>query len=168
MKIVVGFLAAALLPALLLAAEFLRGQFVTFPADDPYIWVRSQKFLVMALFVSAAYVLILGVPAFLLLRKLRAIHWWSTIGVGFLLGAFPIAVISWPYRFAGMSASSNGVQTIINGTPTSAGWLEYVSALSFVGGCGALGAAAFWLVWRTHEPQPSLQADGPASGGPAA
>lgn len=168
-KTALAFLAAALLPACLMALWYLYGQFQVFAPDDPYIWVRTRGWLLMCLMVSGAYVLALGLPAFLILKKLQAVRWWSTVGVGFVLGAIPPAVLAWPLRYPELrtSASVDGVQTMINGIPTLAGWLQYLSAVSFIGACGAVGALAFWLVWR-HEPQPTVQADGPASGGPSA
>lgn len=168
-KTAIAFLAAILLPACLMTLWYLYGQFQMFEPDDPYIWVRTSGWLLMCLMASAAFVIAFGLPAFLVLKKLKAIRWWSTVGAGFLLGAIPPAILAWPLRYPDLrtSASVNGVQTMINGTPTLAGWLQYISSVSFVGACGAVGALAFWLVWR-HEPQPTLQADGPASGGPAA
>lgn len=148
---------------------YLYGQFQVFEPDDPYIWVRTRGWLFLCLAVSAAYVIVLGLPTFLVLKKLKAVHWWSTIGVGFLLAAVPPAIFTWPLRYSELhtSASVNGVQTMIDGTPTIAGWLHYLYGFSFMGACGAVGALAFWLVWRS-APQPSLQADVPASGGSTA
>lgn len=103
-----------------------------------------------SLTVSGAYVVALGIPTYLLLRKLNAIRWWSTIGAGFVLGAVPVAILTWPLRYAELrtSATINGVQTMIDGTPTMAGWIQYISGALFVGACGAVGAFAFWAVSR--------------------
>lgn len=150
MKIALSFLAAILLPAFLMTAWYLYGQFSFFEADDPYIWVRTRGFMFMCLLVATAYVLLLGAPTFLLLRKLNAVRSWSTVGAGFILGAIPVAIWAWPLRYssARISSSSNGISTLIDGVPTMEGWLQYLYGVSFFGACGAVGALAFWLVWR--------------------
>ena len=108
--------------------------------------------------ISAAYVIVLGIPTFLLLRWRNLVRWWTTISGGFLLGAVPVAVISWPLRYSELrsSATIDGVQTIINGVPTLAGWLQYLEGLSFMGACGVIGATAFWLI-RRRSPNYSLK-----------
>lgn len=168
-QIALALLAAILLPAFLMTLLYLYGQFQVFEPSDPYIWVRTRGWLFICLAVSAAYVVLLGLPTFLLLKKLKAVRWWSTVGAGIVLAAVPPSILSWPLRYSEMHTTSsiNEVQTIIDGVPTMAGWLQYFQGISFMGACGAVGALAFWLVWR-NEPQPSLQADGPASGGSAA
>ena len=59
-------------------------------------------------------------------------------------------MFSWPLRYAspGSSASVNGVDTMIDGVPTTAGWLQYLYGVAFFGIFGILAAAAFWLVLR--------------------
>jgi hypothetical protein len=150
MRILFSFLAAILMPACLLTAWYLYGQFAVFESDDPYIWVRSKNFFFTCLLFAAAFVVVLGVPTYLLLRKLNAVCWWSTIGAGFILGAIPMAIFTWPLRYSELrsSASVDGVQTMIDGVPTLEGWVQYASAVSFVGACGAVGALAFWTVSR--------------------
>ena len=147
MRLVIAFLSAAILPSLLMTAWYLYGQFTTFESSDPYIWVRTGGFLSLCIMVSLAYVIVLGAPAYYLLRKLKAVWWWSTIATGFILGAIPMALFTWPLNPGNKtSASINGVQTIIDGVPTIEGWLQFVYGVSFVGLCGMVGALAFWLV----------------------
>ena len=150
MRLIIAFAAAIFAPACLMALWYLYGQFEAFKPDDPYIWIRSRNFLVICLAISAAHVIVLGIPTYVLLRWRNAVRWWTTIPSGFLLGAVPAAIFSWPLRYPGLktSASINGVQTMINGVPTLAGWLQYLEGLSFMGACGIVGATAFWLIWR--------------------
>ncbi|MUH73202.1 hypothetical protein [Psychrosphaera haliotis] len=147
MKIVFAFLAAILLPALLITAWYLYGQFVTFEHDDPYIWVRTRGFLAICITVSAGFVVFLGLPTYFLLRKLNSVNWWATLISGFVLGAIPMAIFTWPLRYPEMktSASVNGVKTMIDGVPTLDGWLQFLQGVSFLGVCGMVGALAFWL-----------------------
>jgi hypothetical protein len=150
MRTFLAFAAAVLLPTFIVTAWYLYGQFAMFEPGDPYIWVRTGRMLTICLSTATAYVVILGAPAFLLLRKLQGIRWWSTIGTGFVLGSLPIAIITWPLRYPELrtSASVDGVSTMIDGTPTVAGWVQYASGFSTVGLLGAAGALAFWVVSR--------------------
>jgi hypothetical protein len=71
---------------------------------------------------------------------------------GFIMGAIPEGILTWPLRFTELqsSAVANGVQTMINGVPTMAGWLQFFAGAAFFGACGVAGAAGFWLVWRKN------------------
>jgi len=149
MKTTLAFLAAILVPVGLMTGWYLWDQFGTFQPNDPYIWVRTRNFLSLCALISAAYVLVFGIPAYLLLRWRNAVRWWSTIASGFVLGAAPVAVLSWPLGFSrGASATIDGVPTLVNGIPTFAGWLQYLELVAFMGTCGAASAAAFWLIAR--------------------
>jgi hypothetical protein len=147
MRLIAAFVSAIILPALLMTAWYLYGQFMTFESDDPYIWVRTRGFLALCIAVSAGFVFLLGVPAYFLLRRLNVIRWWSTLATGFILGAIPMAILTWPLRYPELktNASVNGVQTVIDGVPTMAGWLQFLEGVSFLGVCGLVGALAFWL-----------------------
>jgi hypothetical protein len=159
MKITLAFLAAILVPVGLTTGWYLWDQFNTFKPDDPYIWVRTGNFLSLCALVSAVYVIALGIPAYLVLRWRNAVRWWSSIASGFVLGAAPVAVLSWPLRFSqGASASVDGVRTLVNGIPTFAGWLQYLESAVLFGACGAASATAFWLIAR--RPNSSFKADG--------
>ena len=147
MKLFVAFIAAVLAPVCVSALYYLYGQFAMFEASDPYIWVRTRGFLLLCLAITAAHVIVLGIPAYLLLRWRRALRWWSAMLSGFILGAVPFGVVLWPLRYAGpgSSATANGVVTMVDGIPTMAGWLQYLGGVSFFGAHGVLAAAAFWV-----------------------
>lgn len=159
MKITLAFLAAMLVPVGLMVGWYLWGQFATFEPDDPYIWVRTGHFLILCALISAALVLVLGIPAYLFLRWRNAVRRWPTITSGFVLGVVPVAVFSWPLRLSqGSSASVDGVPTLVNGVPTFAGWLQYLESVTSFGACGAVSATAFWLIARrpnhSFKPKP--------------
>ncbi|WP_237055153.1 hypothetical protein [Microbulbifer sediminum] len=147
MRVLLAFISAAAFPALLMVVCYLYGQFQIFEADDPYIWVRTKNFAVICFFVSGGFVLLLGLPAYFVLRKFRLVRWWSTLGAGFCLAAMPMAVLTWPLKYSELktSASVNGVQTMMDGVPTLAGWLQFTQGVLFLGVCGLVGALAFWL-----------------------
>jgi len=148
MRIVIAFVAAILAPVIAIVAWYLFGQFSMFDSSDPYIWVRTRGFFFICLVISAAHVMALGIPAYLLLRWRGLFRWWSVLLAGFALGSIPAGVFSWPLRYAGSrsSASVNGVETMIDGVPTLAGWLQYAEGISFFGACGLGAAAVFCAV----------------------
>ncbi len=145
---------AAIAPAILITLIFLGAELLAPPNSDPYTWARTMSFMVACLSVSSLHVLLLGIPAFALLRWKNAVRWWSTIATGFFLAAVPIAVVTWPLQFAASTthAAVNGTPTMVNGLPTVAGWVHYAQGPLLFGACGAVGALAFWLVWRLGNP----------------
>lgn len=152
MKITLAFLAAIAVPPCLITVWYLWGQFAIFEPSDPYIWVRTRRFFVLCTLISAAHVIVLGLPAYAILRWRNVVRWWSTIASGFALGAIPHAVASWPTgNPPDASASFDGVSTLVNGVPTLAGWLQYFQSVAFFGACGATAATAFWLVVRSPD-----------------
>ncbi len=67
--------------------------------------------------------LVLGVPAFLLVKRFNAIRWWTCIIVSFLIGGL-------------------GSLSILDT------WMHFVPFGLF----GASGGLAFWLLWRFSIP----------------
>ena len=111
----VGFLVASLIPAVLFAVFTpmtgtldLRSALGTFRVTYPF---------------SAIATILFGAPAFLALRRFGLIKWWSTLGVGFCLGALVAVVMRLPNQV--------DVHDLLTFAPMAA-------ASAFV----------FWLVWR--------------------
>ncbi len=116
--------------------------------------------------VAAAAILVLGLPAFLLLQRLRRDSWLSLAITGFLLGALPIAATSWPRHLEGYSSGQNWhgkyVDLYLNGVPTSYAWATYGESVAFFGLHGLVGALVFYAVWRKLDhPNPSAQSRQP-------
>jgi hypothetical protein len=130
----VAVLAASLAPAVVFAA--LGG---------------SLSLLTIAFFVALAHAVTLGLPFYLLLRLKNWINGISTPLAGFIIGAIPVGVVTWPLRFPELrtNASVGGVQTMIDGMPTAAGWLQYLQGLLFFGAFGFVGGLAFWATLRS-------------------
>jgi hypothetical protein len=149
MKTVLAFFVAIAVPVCSVTGWYLWDQFATFERDDPYIWVRTGHFLVLCALISAGHVVVLGAPAYAVLRWRKAVHWWSAVCTGAVLGAAPLAVLSWPMYNSPVSASVDGVQTIVNGVATLAGWLQYLESILLFAACGAAAATAFWLTARS-------------------
>lgn len=150
MRLLPAFLAAVLVPTSIVVAMYLSWQFQTFGSADPYIWTRTRNFAIICLTISTAYVVALGIPAYGLLRWRNAIRWWSTVAMGFLLGAIPPAVLFWPLRNddSKIPSSVDGVQTMIEGMPTATGGMQFLAGITTFAALGAVGGLAFWLVAR--------------------
>jgi hypothetical protein len=107
--------------------------------------------LVASLAAGALAVLLLGLPTFLLLRKLRRDGWASLAIAGTLLGALPCAVF-WPTSSVGVSAGQTWhgtyVETYVDGTPTAYAWLMYGEGMLWFAAHGLIGSLTFYAVWR--------------------
>lgn len=113
---VFGFLAASILPAAYMAVVYpLSGE-----RDLHSVAGSLFVFYYFAAFITA----ILGIPAFLLLNKLRLVTWWSAIGSGALIGGIGLVGL------------------------TSVGSMDYAGLLRFAMLGGASGLI-FWIIWRT-------------------
>ena len=121
---------------------------------------KSIKLMPLTFLVAFAHAVGLGLPLFLIFRKKRLVNFISCGGIGFIVGALPIGVLSWPLAYwrAPGQASINGVPTVVDGLPTAAGWLYYVQTLAYFGLFGALAGLIFWTVLKlsgelaTREP----------------
>jgi hypothetical protein len=99
-----------------------------------------------ALAITLGHAVILGAPTALLYRRLK---WRSpafALAGGFVIGALPAGLYFWPVDSRhGTNAWTGATQTLLDGVPTWAGWVEYLQMLGGFGCLGALGAIAFWL-----------------------
>jgi hypothetical protein len=129
---VAAFLFAALAPAFVLAGLG-----------------RSIQLAPIAFFIALGHAILLGLPLFLVFRSKRWINVISSITGGFLAGAIPGGLLAWPLRPGSRSSSSiNGVPTVVDGIPTTAGWVHYMELLVYLGSFGALAGLVFWLVLK--------------------
>jgi hypothetical protein len=158
MRNVFAFLAAAIAPAAVILVPYTVDLLADGAADsDPYAWERFSRVAVLIVGTSLLYVVVLGMPAFLLLRWRKAIYWWSATAVGFLLGCLPVAFSLWPEDSDLRTSASHWdgekmVQMVVDGVPTFAGWVSYAKAVAAMGAFGAVGGLAFWIVWRALRP----------------
>ena len=99
----------------------------------------------LAFIISAIHALVLGFPLYLLVKKYFNFTYFFAGIIGFIVGALPLAVFTWPLRYAGTRSSSsfNGVQHMIEGVPTMAGWLSYIQGFMVFGCLGILGAITY-------------------------
>lgn len=101
--------------------------------------------------VAAAAVGLLGIPAFMLLRKFRRDSWGWVCATGALIAALPVALF-WPRRMDGFSAGNNWhgtyVDTYVNGVPTVYAWLQHGEQILWFAIHGLIGALVFYAAWR--------------------
>lgn len=146
MKIFFAALAAiAIQPFLFL----LRLAPVFLTSQGPFYGIGLM--IVAVIGVSAAAVVIFGIPAFLMLRKLDRVGWTSMGTAGLVSGALPVALM-WPKKLQGYSSGQNWhgeyVDIYINGNPTFYAWATYGEDVLFFGLHGLVGALVFYAVWR--------------------
>ena len=121
------------------------------------IWGEAQTGMFLALAVAIVvvpHVLLLGLPIFLLLRRLHRVGAGTMAGAGFLAGMLPLGLYSWPYwtRYPGHSATRDWhgrqVSLVEDGMPTAYAVLVHLEGVAVLGLLGALCALVFWGVWR--------------------
>jgi uncharacterized membrane protein required for colicin V production len=140
-----AFAAAALVPAGVAALNYLL------------LGLRPALALQLGLAVlllCATAVIVLGVPAILILLRLRRLNAATSLLAGFLIGFLPTALWSLPLWGITPSMSEsywNGhvlIPTVEHGVVTWAGWIRYLRLVGLAGAFGAVGGAAFWWVRR--------------------
>ena len=130
LKSLVALLAGAFVPALIVALFFILSLAQT-QASDPdapanagayltYLLTSGATAFMFAMFFTAAFAFILGLPVALIMIRFRLVRWWSSILAGFLIGFLPSLWASWP---------------------------DYLGAMT-LGGVGAIGGLTSWLVWH--------------------
>ena len=151
MAVLLAALIAALVPLALLAVLALIAW-----AVDPSAGYASVEGMVMVAvavtLVAGAVVFLLGVPAFLLLRRWRRDNWWTMALAGALLGSLLALWMRWPRTMPGWGSQENWhgqyVHTYIDGEPTRYAWFKLVEAMGAYALLGMATALVFYAVWR--------------------
>jgi hypothetical protein len=135
-----GFLAAAAAPAMLSG-----------------VLSMSATFAAMALAVALAVELVVGLPLYLLFRRLGLVSQASVLAAGFVVGASPMIVLIAQMLLSPMrtTGSVGGIPTIVDGVPTLYGWMQDALMLGFFGGLGMIGAAIFWATVGALQKEPA-------------
>lgn len=129
-----SFLFAALAPASVMAALW-------------YTTKIAPMVFAITFAIALAHAVLLGLPLFLILRSKGWINVMSCVVFGFVIGAAPAGVLTWPMHRPELHTSGPvaGVPTILNRAVTAAGGASYVKPLIYFGSLGALGGFAFWV-----------------------
>lgn len=103
--------------------------------------------------IAVPFVVLIGVPSFLILRHLHRVSWLTLTATGVLGAALPSAIFSWPVgRYSGYSSGGTWhgryVEFFVNGVPTFYGWLSYAEGTMQFALHGLAGALVFLFVWR--------------------
>ena len=163
--IVAGFFAAVLVQPLVFFLRLSLSTFFSWIGGATHVaeaYVRTMgQFPLMGFYVvvvAAAFVLVLGIPAFVALKRLNRLSWSSIACAGFLAAAIPIAIYSWPLWTSNPGSSFGGnwygtyVEFERHGVTTVFGWLNYLENVVWFGIQGLAGAMVFYWAWlKTHE-----------------
>ena len=102
--------------------------------------------------VAIPFVLLVGIPSALLLRRLGQFRYLPLVAIGFVFAAFPIGYWRLPSGDPGYSLGGNFyrhiVPFIVDGKPTIWGLLDYAQSVLMLGLHGFVGASVFYLAFR--------------------
>jgi hypothetical protein len=147
LRILLALLAAAAASATLFVSVDLSG--LLFLALHTEIAGLATAHVVLlwipAFIVALAHAAALGLPAYMVLKRLRLTRWWVSLPSGFLIGALPYAMLALPWR----SPPAELVEAHIVPGFT---WLHYGEMAGGLGLLGMAGGFAAWLVWRWLTP----------------
>jgi hypothetical protein len=115
--IVLGFGVSSLIPAVVFATLS--------PLTDAYDTIGMVAGIALFWFFSCVVAAILGIPAFFVLLRLNLVRWWSSLLVGFGIGAV--------------------VDRLIGSDQ------ETLAPLLTMGVLGAVSAFTFWAFWNNAE-----------------
>ena len=102
--------------------------------------------------VAIPFVLLVGIPSALLLRRFGRLRYLPLVAIGFVFAALPIGYWRLPVGDAGYSLGGNFYghvePFIVNGEPTIWGLLDYAQSVLMFGLHGFVGASVFYVVFR--------------------
>ena len=107
------------------------------------IWWAIICVAVVAPF-SFAHLIFLGIPAFLIGWRLRAIRWWSVLIVSFLIGAIPLPTFAFVRDFQ----LPSGFDWITSMGIILIGSSVVIIVAGVLGLFGVSAGGTFWLIWR--------------------
>jgi hypothetical protein len=148
---VIATIAAALAPALVVTCLFY-----VFGGKDSL--PTLPLVFVVALAVAFLHTLLFGLLAAGWLLRVGKFRFLTMLVAGFVIGIVPAAIWQQPYKHgAGSSSWDGGVQKLSDGVPTFAGWLDYLEFITYAGTLGAIGAVAFYFVYKGMSPNRSFK-----------
>lgn len=106
------------------------------------VWRTAGLYGVVGAYPTAV---VLGLPAYLTLRRHFAAQPFACALAGFVVAALPWTLLV----LAGSGASQasiDGRATVIDGHTTAYGWLQNIEMLLTIGTFGAIGGLVFWAV----------------------
>jgi len=148
----IASLAAALAPALAMTCLLL-----VFGGKEVFPILPLVSFV--ALVVSFLHALCFGILVAGWLLRAGRFRLLPMLLSGLVIGTVPAAIWQQPYRHVGTKSNvwSNGALTLDNGTPTLAGWIDYLQFIGYAGVLGAIGATAFYFAYKGVSPGSSFK-----------
>ena len=151
MAVLLAAIIAALVPLALLLAfaslAWLTDMSVSVGGLEGLVWVGGAVTV-----VSAAMVLLLGVPAFLLLRRWQRANCWTMALAGALLASLLALAVGWPRTMPGLGSQEywhgQYVRTYLDGEPTRYVWYQLAESAGAYALLGMATALVFYAVWR--------------------
>ncbi len=120
----------------------------TFLANLNDLLISSSGWALIAIFMvgpfSVGHVFLLGLPLFLVGWQFRAIRWWTTLPLSFIIGAVP-SVLFWVFY---LTLRWNEGFFLLTENMNSSNLVITISLAIIMGGFGFSGGLAFWFLWR--------------------
>ncbi|NGN45267.1 hypothetical protein G6N74_29900 [Mesorhizobium sp. CGMCC 1.15528] len=126
-------------------------------SDDPFTggFASTMPLFFIGCALAWTFAIVLGLPAYVLLRWLDIASPWVTIAVAAAIGAsFNLASGFWPGN-EGTSTSVNGCDVIVAGVRTACGYWDLAKNMMLSGAIGAIGGLIFWLIYADGWKAPS-------------
>jgi hypothetical protein len=146
-RVLAALLAAAATAAMAFAGY---GTILTWSAGEaalgPSLLLGAAVWL-PAFVVALGHAVILGLPAYLVLRWAGWTGWWVSLACGFAIGCLPFAIYFSPFDNAASFSQVGDKVLIENGVTTPAGWIDYGKTVAGLGLLGLIGGLAAWLTW---------------------
>jgi len=157
--IALGLVGAACTPALVFLIIGLASSWSSGSAIPDSVASGALRFVMPVLFVAGLHALLLGLPAFVVLWRLGKANGLTSCVGGFVVGATPLLLYSFPRARPGWSSSGQMWGEVrnfyVDGAPTLWEWLGYAQSAAYFGFFGLCGGLTFWLLWRRFGAQPS-------------
>jgi hypothetical protein len=142
-----GFLLAPPIVGIVIACIVFVLAAIGEPGDFGRASLASLLALAYAALAGWAFALVFGVPAYLLLKRLRIVSPWPTIIVAALIGAAFPWLAHWLLLDPSASVSVNGCQTVAHGLTTACGYRHLAFDTIFPVLIGAVAGLVFWLIY---------------------
>lgn len=146
-RVLIALLAAAVTAA---TAFIAYGAIVTWSSGEATLqpsFELTASLWLPAVAVALAHAVVLGLPAYLVLRWFGWTRWWVSPICGFAIGALPFAIYFSPFDNAASFSQVDDRVLVQNGVTTLAGWIDYGRTAAGLGLLGMAGALAAWQAW---------------------
>lgn len=143
LRVIAALIVAAATSASLFVAADLAGLLMIPRSDELGAEAFGHILLLWppAFIVALVHAVILGLPAYLIARRLGLIRWWVSLPGGFVVGALPYAVLALPWHAPPPELVAAHIVPPFT-------WQHYLAVAGGLGFLGMAGGIAAWLVWR--------------------